>query len=196
MSAGDSTIAARIPVEFRAELEQRVGELTRAGVHYPDGRPPDLSYLIRVGLRYYLDAAPNEKLRAEVSDALADAGWTRARPIQGDRTAQAKAARDRALAQVDANADPDWKIDALDALIVMAGRFDEFVIADVWDETGLRRPHEARAMGPVVRKAVARGIIENTGRAAPSNLSHRSVKPVWRSLIRANGYHPQQKGTP
>lgn len=51
----DDTIAARVPHDLRAELEARRDELARAGVHYPDGRPVDLSYVIRVGLRAFLD---------------------------------------------------------------------------------------------------------------------------------------------
>lgn len=51
----DATIAARVPHELRTELEAKRDELRAAGVHYPDGREADLSYVIRVGLRSYLD---------------------------------------------------------------------------------------------------------------------------------------------
>lgn len=54
----DATIAARVPRELRDELEAKRDELAAAGVHYPDGRPVDLSYVIRVGLRHYLDEPP------------------------------------------------------------------------------------------------------------------------------------------
>lgn len=63
----DATIAARVPVELRRELEAKRDELAAAGVHYPDGRPADLSYVIRVGLRHYLDEPPGP-LAAERAD--------------------------------------------------------------------------------------------------------------------------------
>lgn len=52
----DSTIAARVPHELRDELEAKRDEFRKVGIGYPDGRPADLSYVIRVGLRAYLDS--------------------------------------------------------------------------------------------------------------------------------------------
>lgn len=50
----DATIAARVPVDLRTALERRRDELKAAGVHYPDGREADLSYVIRQACRAYV----------------------------------------------------------------------------------------------------------------------------------------------
>jgi hypothetical protein len=54
MSA-DSTIAARVTAELRNDLEAHVARLRGLGVHYPDGREVDRSFVIRQALRAYLD---------------------------------------------------------------------------------------------------------------------------------------------
>lgn len=53
----DATIAARVPLDLRADLELVAHEWRRAGVTYPDGRPADLSYVIRLGTRRLADEA-------------------------------------------------------------------------------------------------------------------------------------------
>lgn len=182
MSAGDKTIAARVPAEFRAELDQRAAELAAAGVHYPDGRPADLSYVIRIGLRSYLDGLgvlPALHHPSESELALArEAG-----AVQGDRTAQAEAARADGIDRADRHADPAWLAEAEAALRLMAELHREFIIDDVWAAVGLRRPHESRAMGAVVVRAKRDGLIEPTDRTRPSNSSNRSPMRVWRSRI-------------
>lgn len=96
--------------------------------------------------------------------------------------ALATAARDEAIAAVDTAADPDWKEAALEAVRVTARSLPEFIGDDVW-ATGLKRPREARALGPVFMRAKRRGWIEKTDRARPSVNSHLGPVTVWRSLI-------------
>lgn len=75
----DSTIAARVPHEFREELEAKVDEFRKAGIGYPDGRQADLSYVIRIGLRAYLDsrAAMRPGLEGGLFATVRDGGgWT------------------------------------------------------------------------------------------------------------------------
>jgi hypothetical protein len=181
MSAGDKTIAARVPAEFRDELDARVDDLTAAGIRYPDGRPADLSYVIRVGLRAYLDG------RVSLTGAERPAGLfdptAPAPSIQGDRTAQAEARRRDGIERADQHADPQWLAEAAAAIRLMAELNREFIIDDVWATVGLRRPHESRAMGAVVVRAKRDGIIAPTDRTRPSNSSNRSPMRVWRSLV-------------
>lgn len=47
----DSTVAARVPLDLRADLDRLVERLRTAGVHYPDGREVDRSFVIRQALR-------------------------------------------------------------------------------------------------------------------------------------------------
>lgn len=90
----DTTIAARVPADLRRDLEECVGRLAVRGVHYPDGRPPDLSYVIRVACRLYanrelgrpelelvaLDAEPRSRSRGPAtSRRAARNAWPRAR---------------------------------------------------------------------------------------------------------------------
>jgi hypothetical protein len=105
----------------------------------------------------------------------------------------AGSARDRALEQVEQNADQAWKADALEAIRLTAERLPEFISDDVW-ETPIRHrtehlapAREDRALGPVMLAAARRGWIRKTDRVRPSVRSHLSGKPVWTSLIRKAG---------
>lgn len=51
----DANLAARVPLDVRTAVEARVADLRRNGVHYPDGREVDLSYVVRRALRRELD---------------------------------------------------------------------------------------------------------------------------------------------
>lgn len=70
--------------------------------------------------------------------------------------AETLAARDEAIEAVDRAADPEWKAEALAAVREMALRRDEFTSDDVWD-AGLAKTREDRALGPIARRAGARG---------------------------------------
>lgn len=97
---------------------------------------------------------------------------------------EAGAARDAALEAVDENADEDWKDRALEAVRRTALEHDEFISDDIWTTSGLDRPRESRAMGPVLRRAAALGYIEKTGKALPSAQGHLRPVHVWRSKLR------------
>lgn len=74
-------------------------------------------------------------------------------------------------------ASTEWLAHAWDTLIGYLRTHDEYVTADFWNETGLTRPPEPRALGSLLQKAERQGLIEKTGDA-------RDGKPVWRSLLR------------
>lgn len=96
-----------------------------------------------------------------------------ARRVGGPRSGRtadldrARADRDAALAQVEAAASPEWIAAAERAVRYIAGlRSAPFTTDDLWDylEGGnVPAPREPRAMGPVVKRALARGVIVPAG---------------------------------
>lgn len=104
---------------------------------------------------------------------------------RADRVA-ATAARDHSMAVVAENAGDEWMDAALAAVRETAGRMAEFTTDDVMDgHPDLPEPHNPRAWGPVMVRAKADGVIENTGFMAPSSRvsSHGRRKLLWRSLV-------------
>ncbi|MEU9058980.1 hypothetical protein AB0D13_08925 [Streptomyces sp. NPDC048430] len=89
--------------------------------------------------------------------------------------------RDAAIAQVDANADADWKRYALGFVAEVSADLDEFTTDDLWD-AGLIKPHEPRALGPVMRRAAKRGLIATTGDFRKSRYRNCAPLPVWASV--------------
>ncbi len=98
--------------------------------------------------------------------------------------ALARANRDCALARVDANSDEAWKQAARTAIERLATTQPEFISDAVWD-TGLPKPREPRALGPIMVWAARRGLIVDTGRIQQSAQpkSHAMPRRIWRSLI-------------
>ena len=86
--------------------------------------------------------------------------------------------RNAAIAQVDANADAEWKAYALGFIAELSGRVDEFTTDDLWD-AGLIKPREPRALGPVMRRAAKRGLISTTGEFRKSRYRNCAPLPVW-----------------
>lgn len=104
---------------------------------------------------------------------------------RADRTAAA-AARDHSMAVVAENAGDEWMDAALAAVRETAGRMAEFTTDDVMEgHPNLPEPHNPRAWGPVIVRAKADGIIENTGYMAASSRvsSHGRRKLLWRSPL-------------
>lgn len=96
--------------------------------------------------------------------------------------------RDEAEAAVEANAPAVWSVMALDAVRECAGANREFIVDEVWSymPDGAPTTPDNRAMGPVMRRAKAAGMIEPTEafRLTRQVKSHRAPRRVWRSLIR------------
>lgn len=98
----------------------------------------------------------------------------------------ARAARDEALARVDAHVEPAWRDAALAALERVAHREREFLVEEVWKELGdVAPPHEGRAMGAVIQRGRREGLIAptDTFRASSNPLHHAVPRRVWRSLV-------------
>lgn len=80
--------------------------------------------------------------------------------------------------------DSDWAELAYTAVRQVAEKHQEFTPDDIW-ATGLQKPKEARALGPVMARARKEKLIEKTGRVQPTTQpeSHGTDITVWRSLI-------------
>ena len=78
----------------------------------------------------------------------------------------------------------DWAEKAYQKLIEVAEKNLEFKPDLLW-YSGLEKPEEARALGPVMARGRRDGIIEKTGRVGPTAQaeSHGTDVTIWRSLI-------------
>lgn len=101
-----------------------------------------------------------------------------------DSLAAEQAAADNAIAQADTNTDPGWADRAYAAVEHCARLYPTFIVDAIW-ATGLPEPHEARAIGAVMRRAARDGVIESTDRVIPSTRAgcHANPRRVWRSRI-------------
>ena len=105
----------------------------------------------------------------------------------GGDAARARAAADAAIADVDAHADPDWKAAARGAIATIAARRRLFTTDDVHevlDNLGVTT-HEPSALGAVMRRAQADGLIEPTADHRPSTRVECHGRPlrVWASRL-------------
>ncbi len=82
------------------------------------------------------------------------------RPVaRSAKAAEARAARDEAIDRVDRGAGLDWMEDAGAVIRRVASERPEFTSDDVW-EAGLAPPHEPRALGAAMVRAIKLGICE------------------------------------
>lgn len=90
-------------------------------------------------------------------------------------------ARDEALERVEAAADEAWKQKAYDTVLSLKVQKAEFICDDIW-ATGLEKPREARALGPVMLRLARKGIIQKTGRSVKTAqvTQHATDVAVWR----------------
>lgn len=95
--------------------------------------------------------------------------------------------REDAIKRVERHAVTDWKAAADIAVTACAKRLDYFTTDDVVMEMPADGPatHEPRALGAVMRKSAADGIIAATESWRLSKIPscHRRPKRVWASLI-------------
>jgi len=98
-----------------------------------------------------------------------------------DEYAEARAARDEAMDRVNENADPEWKDLATTTVLRVAVAYAEFTTDDVWEVLGDEKPHEPRALGPIMALLSRRNIIRKTGgmRESKRPEAHMNPKAVW-----------------
>lgn len=122
-------------------------------------------------------------------EAIPERTPPRRRPVEGeDRpppvlfdVAAGEEARDAAMAQADAAADPEWKAAAWAAIVRLANGADDFTADDVWRIVG-SKPKEPRALGPLLSRAQKQGMIWSTGERRNSARPEHHAFPcaVWR----------------
>lgn len=90
-----------------------------------------------------------------------------------------------AVAQVEANAEPEWLESAKRAVRIVALNHMMFSTDDVWDLLD-SAPHEPRAMGAVMRIMAKQGFIVATGSYLTSRRVECHGRPVrlWMSRLR------------
>ena len=94
-----------------------------------------------------------------------------------------------ATTKVEAHADPAWLEMASFGVQQLAASRDVFTTDEVWewlDRNTPLRPHEPRAMGAVMKKVAAEGVIEASGLYQQSAREECHNRPVmiWRSRLR------------
>jgi hypothetical protein len=104
-------------------------------------------------------------------------------PSRSARLTAAQYRRTTGMEDAERHADEEWKARAVEVLEAYLRTVPEFFVDDFWDDTQLERPHESRALGPLIQKAARAGWIAKTGEFRPSVASNLTVKPVWRSLL-------------
>jgi hypothetical protein len=95
---------------------------------------------------------------------------------------RAEAERDAGIAQAQRSADQKWLDEAWRWLNEHLRNNATFFSDDAW-ESGLERPREARAFGPVVLRASRAGLMVKTNEMRPRTSGHMTPAPVWRSLV-------------
>lgn len=94
-------------------------------------------------------------------------------------------ARDAAMEQVAANAEPGWNTEALSTCHAVATRLPRLATDDLW-EAGLPPTRENRALGPIMREACRRGWIvplDGEDRKSKCKWQHGRPLQLYRSLI-------------
>lgn len=92
---------------------------------------------------------------------------------------------DAAIKQVEEHADAEYLEEAYRRLLSLARRMKELTSNHL--TTDMKscpiKTHDARAIGPVMQRAVKAVILEKTGRYAPGIYGHGKPTPIWKSLI-------------
>jgi hypothetical protein len=101
-------------------------------------------------------------------------------------------AKEAAIEAVERNAEPSWLDAAWTALLAAckdawASRDGSLVSDDVWlrlYSDGVPAPHDPRAMGPVMQRAVREGLLLPTSTFRPSAMPQNHRRPVRVYVVR------------
>lgn len=94
-------------------------------------------------------------------------------------------ARDEAMSAISRNTSREFSEAAQAAIRIVAAHKDTFLVDDVWVVLELdSEPHDRRALGPEMIKAVKMGVIERTNEFRPSTQvqCHANPRRVWRAV--------------
>ena len=104
---------------------------------------------------------------------------------------EALVARDAAICQVEAHADEDWRVAALEAVRLAALHLPKFTTNQVWPMIA-KDTHDGRAMGAIMQRAAKQGYIVATNIWLPSDsvTNHARPQRVWHSQIWTGAIQP------
>jgi hypothetical protein len=109
------------------------------------------------------------------------------RPLHPEtfNAAAARAAKEEGMQRADEHAPADWKLRARRTVETLCRSRETFTADDVWG-AGLEKPHEPRALGPVMLRARKDGWCEPTGRTVKSRIPEHHQYPMteYRSLLK------------
>ncbi len=116
----------------------------------------------------------------------------------GFDVAAGNASRDEAMYRVERAASPEWKAYAMEAVEWAAQRRNTFTSDAVWwalVAADVKRPHQPKAMGPVMTLGERFGLIVPTERFVPTVRPSRNRAPirVWKSLIYDKSLDPEEE---
>ena len=97
-------------------------------------------------------------------------------------------AKKNGMSRAEAHADPQWKLDMIEAIRTVASRHKFLTSDEVWQELSnsyVSSTHDPRAMGSIMKKAASLGLIVQTEQYLPSKrvVAHARPIRVWRSLV-------------
>ena len=100
-----------------------------------------------------------------------------------------EAAREEAIRRADFAAEEGWKMNAMRAIEIVARRRALFTTDAVWyvlERLTNYKPHEPRALGALMRKAVKQELIKPTDehRMSTRVACHRRPLRVWQSRLK------------
>ena len=98
------------------------------------------------------------------------------------------AAKNEGMNRVEANADPQWKIDMINAVRKVASRQQFLTSDDIWKElsvSSIASTHDPKVMGAMVKKAAKLGLITPTDKYVPSTrvVAHARPIRIWLSNL-------------
>lgn len=108
-----------------------------------------------------------------------------------DRSEEGRRRRDEAIDRVRDHTPPGWMDAAVDCVRIALQQFVTITTDDVRRVAGIRqipKPHDNRAWGAVMRRAIKSGLVVKTGEYVPTERpeAHRRPIPVYRK--------PEEKG--
>lgn len=161
------------PAEWLEQLEKEVepGELTLIRIEKLRG--------LRGTLRYFsfpkTVERPGQEPNISADDyavSVVGSDWRKA--VEAGSAAQG-------MDMAETGADSDWMDRAWGVLVGYLRSHQEFFVDDFWAHSGLERPRESRALGPLVNRAAREGLMEKSGVFRKSTASNQTEKPVWTS---------------
>jgi hypothetical protein len=151
------------------------------------GKAPDAALTARLNPPVEVPAVPREAEGDYANPREVDP--VTAKLVDKARAIASRAAADAAIAEADANANPDWRAAVAAVIVALAAERETFTTDDVWRfldaDHAEAITHEPRALGALMLAAARDGVIATLDDWRPSDriVNHGRPVRVWRSLI-------------